>query len=34
MDTLDIAFAEDRRYLASLDTRPVASARSALRHLR
>lgn len=25
MDTLDIAFAEARRYLASLDTRPVAS---------
>lgn len=25
MDTLDIAFAEVRRYLASLDTRPVAS---------
>jgi len=25
MDTLDIAFAETRRYLASLDTRPVAS---------
>ena len=25
MDTLDIAFAEARRYLASLDTRPVSS---------
>jgi hypothetical protein len=25
MDSLDIAFAEARRYLASLDTRPVAS---------
>ena len=25
MDTLDIAFAEARRYLASLDERPVAS---------
>ena len=25
MDTLDVAFAEVRRYLASLDTRPVAS---------
>ncbi|MEN9509615.1 MAG: hypothetical protein RLZZ621_2178, partial [Gemmatimonadota bacterium] len=25
MDPLDIAFAEARRYLASLDTRPVAS---------
>jgi glutamate/tyrosine decarboxylase-like PLP-dependent enzyme len=25
MDTLDLAFAEARRYLASLDTRPVAS---------
>ncbi len=25
MDTLDIAFAEARRYLASLDVRPVAS---------
>ncbi|MEY2882611.1 MAG: hypothetical protein RL490_335, partial [Pseudomonadota bacterium] len=25
MDTLDIAFAEARRFLATLDTRPVAS---------
>jgi aromatic-L-amino-acid decarboxylase len=29
MDTLDIAFAEARRYLATLDTRPVASRGSA-----